>query len=524
MHEHGKDFDKIQLILQTRHKRRGDPINLIKNKDQVRHFYYRTLNKLSKYVPKDKQFNVETDPHQKTVLELRSLTCFGELRKRGIGGLGEKQGKKLHELLECGWTTIRQGGRNVRLKAPTCRALKKLTLSDVLCDESSNQQPPVPAKLDVEFIPLDNETWIAVQGLSKNPRLKTTVSSKKPLSLIITFLAKKWPVISSKPKQFLSLCIAVPIDYLLESPQKDSTVNSVVQDNSATTDRVKQKDVPMETDILDNVDLLTDKEVQDTDPSSQITNVNTTVNTTVNTAQSVVKDVQPVAGSIGESTCKFWTSENASSITIGDIYCKLQRPPKLKFEYLFQQEEILPVKHSHNALQKLVDVAKTEFSTFKKRSTSTKAAPSSTDANAMPAPAQKALRIAPKASERLPFILPSIVQPAARHIYSQPVARHVISHSTTVSPSSSINTTSSLSYVHTRKRTRRTPQPVSQSSNLVQRKLLPRPINAMPRGAVAVSFIPQPVQTISPVPSPGHCPVSNDITSSTLSPKQGLSF
>lgn len=494
LHEHGKDFDKIQVILQTRHKRRGDPKNLIKNKDQVRHFYYRTLNKISKYVPKDKQFTTETDPHQKTVLELRSLTCFGELRKR-VGGLGEKQGKKLHDLLECGWTTIRQGGRNVRLKAPTCRALKKLTLGDALCDESSNQQPAIPPKLDIEFIPLDNATWIAVQGLSKNPRLKTTVSSKKPLSLIITFLAKKWPVKSSKPNQFLTLCIAIPVEYLLdqESPEKNDT-GAAGQPKEISTEP-------------NNVDLLSDKVIQGTTSSSS--------NTIVNSTQNFVKGAgKSVAGSTEAPTCKFWTSSNCRSTTIGDIYCKLQRPPKLKLEYLFQLDESSPVKHSQNALMKLVDVAKTEFSTLKKRSRKAVA-----DSNAMPAPAARTVRIVPKATERLPFILPSVVQPAPRHVYSQPIARQVVNPSSSITPSSSTNTISTSSFAHTRKR-RRVQPPVSQPSNIVQRKLLPRPVNAMPRGAVAVSFIQQPAQVISPVPSPAAVPVNDNIT---LSPKQGLS-
>ena len=496
----------------------------MKNKDQVRHFYYRTLNKISKFIPKDKHPTTESDPHRRTVLELRSLTCFGELRKR-IGGLGEKQGKKLHELLDYGWTTIRQSGRNVRLKAPTCRALKRLTLADTSgkCEESSNHPPPIPTKLDLEFIPVDNATWLAVQGLSKNPRLKTTVSSKKPLSVVITFLTKKWPVKSSKPKtnEFLTLCIAVPVGFFFseESPQTDNTCSNdlptVLDGSSTVSDSNGLGDAVMETDIP--LELLTDGDVQSTNP---LPHQSIAVNNSLNNTQSVYKDSKDasVAGSTEEAPIhpKLWMSESCGNITIGDIYCKLQRPPKLKFEYLFQKEEIPPIGHSHNALQKLVDVAKTEFYTSKKRVVTNKAASNNADTNKMPAPASRTLRIAPKASERLPFILPSIVQPATRQVYGQ---------SGLINCTLPINTTvSTTSFSNTRKRPRKSQLPVSQSPTVVQRKLLPRPVNAMPRGAVAVSFIQQPVQSVSPVSSP--CSASDGVSlavSPSLSPMQGES-
>ena len=46
----GKDFDAIQNLIVQRHKKKGDPDCIIKNKDQVRHFFYRTWHKISKYI------------------------------------------------------------------------------------------------------------------------------------------------------------------------------------------------------------------------------------------------------------------------------------------------------------------------------------------------------------------------------------------------------------------------------------------------------------------------------------------
>jgi len=54
LNEYGKDFDAIQSYLATKLKPRNKTVGCSqyapKNKDQVRHFYYRTWNKISKYL------------------------------------------------------------------------------------------------------------------------------------------------------------------------------------------------------------------------------------------------------------------------------------------------------------------------------------------------------------------------------------------------------------------------------------------------------------------------------------------
>ena len=49
--QHGKDFDSIHNLIVSKCKRRGgsQPI-AVKNKEQVRHFYYRTWHKISKLI------------------------------------------------------------------------------------------------------------------------------------------------------------------------------------------------------------------------------------------------------------------------------------------------------------------------------------------------------------------------------------------------------------------------------------------------------------------------------------------
>lgn len=48
LNEYGKDFDALQNYFMTQGKKKGIPEKMIKNKEQIRHFYYRTWLKISK--------------------------------------------------------------------------------------------------------------------------------------------------------------------------------------------------------------------------------------------------------------------------------------------------------------------------------------------------------------------------------------------------------------------------------------------------------------------------------------------
>ncbi|KAH0631859.1 hypothetical protein JD844_019742 [Phrynosoma platyrhinos] len=95
LYEHGKDFEAIQNNIALKYKKKSKPASMVKNKEQVRHFYYRTWHKISKYIDFD-------------------------------NGMDDKNAAKLNELIQVGATTVRYKGRNLRIKAPMCRALKKL--------------------------------------------------------------------------------------------------------------------------------------------------------------------------------------------------------------------------------------------------------------------------------------------------------------------------------------------------------------------------------------------------------------
>lgn len=99
LYEHGKDFEAIQNNIALKYKKKGKPASMVKNKEQVRHFYYRTWHKISKYIDFD---NVFSQGLKKSSLELYGLICYGELRKKIGGCMDDKNAAKLNELIQAG--------------------------------------------------------------------------------------------------------------------------------------------------------------------------------------------------------------------------------------------------------------------------------------------------------------------------------------------------------------------------------------------------------------------------------------
>ncbi|KAJ8786530.1 hypothetical protein J1605_006019 [Eschrichtius robustus] len=341
LYEHGKDFEAIQNNIALKYKKKGKPASMVKNKEQVRHFYYRTWHKITKYIDFD---NVFSRGLKKSSQELYGLICYGELRKK-IGGshlllvllvtpgwsllvqqhssarMDDKNATKLNELIQAGeaipglaawkshralslrcpvalwlarcplrsdslasrslgsgqpfaslmaalaqslsteavldskaqpdhpplhcldfspgvgsslaatlsfpltpseplhshvdlstphlgparhpqapaarWpavlaTTVRYKGRNLRIKAPMCRALKKLCDPDGLSDEEDQKPVRLPLKVPVELQPRNNHAWARVQSLAQNPRLRMIVELHRKVSSLIEFLKQKW--------------------------------------------------------------------------------------------------------------------------------------------------------------------------------------------------------------------------------------------------------------------------------------------------------------------------------------------
>lgn len=63
----------------------------------------------------------------------------------------------------------------------------------------------LPAKVDVELRPSDNESWYTVQSLAQNPRVKTSLPLQKRLISLIKTLQQKWKSREAKLVIYLSM-------------------------------------------------------------------------------------------------------------------------------------------------------------------------------------------------------------------------------------------------------------------------------------------------------------------------------
>ncbi|GFS35878.1 protein cramped-like [Nephila pilipes] len=193
--EYGKDFESIQSYIAQRGKKKGVAANMIKNKDQVRHFYYRTWHKISKFLEINECVRKQTQ-------ELYGLINYAELRKKIGGCLNEKNRQKLNELVFSGVTTVKHKGKKLRIKTPVCRALKKL---NNVPDTKEPETERLPKEILVEFRPHTNSAWLQVQNLAQNPRVRTKVCLQKRLKSVIEYLQKRWkPYRLKRKEQILS--------------------------------------------------------------------------------------------------------------------------------------------------------------------------------------------------------------------------------------------------------------------------------------------------------------------------------
>lgn len=557
LHEYGKDFDRICNFIATKHKRRGDPPALIKNKDQVRHFYYRSLNKISKYLPAEQLSG--SDNQKKMVIELKGLICYGELRKK-ICGWNDKHGKKLEELLSHGTISIRNKGRNFKIKAPVCRALKRLTSTGQGKEDGDTQPIALPNKLVLELLPHNHSAWAAVQKLSKNPRLRMSVPPKKPLSLMLHFLMKKWHVISRKTLDPLTMCIVVPPEFYVSavvvekqagSPAcKTSSGDLCFVENAAVPDvspledmaktcspssSVEEKSSSGTNDFgLNGILQTASREVVENGCNNPSSAPNTpgssgadnpsqtdqraeafssvegssqrcTETTIIESCSTSEPAKQDEIGSCNDKNHpSLWTLETCGNITFGEIFCKLGRPTKLNLEYAWDGiENNLAPSQTAVSLTRLVDIAAAEFTKGKNGSDESKSTSKSAEVSvtknsshsaakdkgassgvSKEKAASKSTRPATRTSDKLSFILPSVVPPA-----TQTSANKTI-----------------ISDLPPRTRPYSARGHKKQQRPNIHRSILPRPVSSpssVPPGAVAVSFIPHPGHTVGTILASG---------------------
>ncbi|XP_037050338.1 protein cramped isoform X2 [Bradysia coprophila] len=175
LNEYGKDFDAISHYVNAKQRRKSTTDPTYKTKDHVRFIYYQTFHKVIKYL----RFSDDIKKHAQ---ELYALINYGEMRKKLVF-VNAKACMKLKELVYHGSVSIRVKGKNIRIKTPSCKALRQLNQM-----EEWQEEIKLPSKVDVYLKPANVDSWGRVQTLAQNPRVKTILPlQKRVLSLLKTF-------------------------------------------------------------------------------------------------------------------------------------------------------------------------------------------------------------------------------------------------------------------------------------------------------------------------------------------------
>lgn len=208
--EFGKDFQNIQQYMTQKgnkskseqsnnnrsvdqqERRDQDKKDEDKKREQIRNFYNKLYAKLSQLVGK------LDDRVEKVNQELYLLINYGEIWKKHGFIFNNKTKRLLEDLLYQGSTTLRFKNKNVRLRTPPCRALKKI--NEIGVDEKVKvvTTRELPKDVIVEFRPATNRDWLKVQSISQNPRVRARLSIQKRLSNILEFMENKWNILQDK--------------------------------------------------------------------------------------------------------------------------------------------------------------------------------------------------------------------------------------------------------------------------------------------------------------------------------------
>uniref|UniRef100_A0A0P6ITT9 Putative polycomb-group transcriptional regulator n=1 Tax=Aedes aegypti TaxID=7159 RepID=A0A0P6ITT9_AEDAE len=179
LNECGKDFEGIVNYLNTKKRRKEGNNDMVFKVKDVRHLYYQFNQKVSKYL----HFSDEV---KKEAQELYGLINYGEMRKK-VPFQNKKYFHKLKDLVYKGAVMIREKGRNIRIKTPSCRALRKLNQL-----EEWQEEIRLPPRVDVFMKPATVAAWGRVQTLAQNPRVRISVTLQKRVSTLLQLLQAKW--------------------------------------------------------------------------------------------------------------------------------------------------------------------------------------------------------------------------------------------------------------------------------------------------------------------------------------------
>ncbi|KAH8361045.1 hypothetical protein KR200_002519 [Drosophila serrata] len=198
LNEFGKDFEAVANCINAKLKRRNASSDYsFKTKDQVRQHYYQTYHKICKYVRYSEEL-------KKPAQELYTLINYGEMRRKQQF-LTEKHFMKLKQLVYHGQITVRCKGKNIRIKTPSCKALRRLNQLD-----DSLEDIRLPSKVEVLVTPANMEAFGRVQSLAQNPRGRIIVPLHKKLISFIKTFEYKWRSANQRLNEEKSIFCPLP--------------------------------------------------------------------------------------------------------------------------------------------------------------------------------------------------------------------------------------------------------------------------------------------------------------------------
>ncbi|BFZ15204.1 hypothetical protein BsWGS_18243 [Bradybaena similaris] len=187
--EFGRNFEAISRKISHAAKQRGHPL---KDKMQVRYFYYRCWYKISKLIDmNDKDLKMKTS-------ELYGLINYGVL-KNHVTENDPQFVRCLNELIFNGKTTYKarhvknKRTRVGKIQTPVCTILKKINrIEDKQTPEAAAASQRMPHHITLELTPRNSKAWAKVQGISQNPRVRIKLSANRTLQSVFKYLDKKW--------------------------------------------------------------------------------------------------------------------------------------------------------------------------------------------------------------------------------------------------------------------------------------------------------------------------------------------
>ncbi|XP_056643421.1 protein cramped isoform X1 [Diorhabda sublineata] len=410
LNEYGKDFESIQLYISNKFRKKGVPDHFAKTKDQIRHLYYRTWQKISKYL----KFS---EGIKKVTQELYGLINYGELRKK-LGSVNVKYLLKLNKLIYKGSIILRVKGKSIKVKTPYCRALRKLNQLDDKYEEIR-----LPNRLTVELRPKDMASFLKVQSVAQNPRLKTYMPLQKRLSSLIDCLSKRWKSVEANvyDKALISTSITInsipteqeiqinkerlnpllritpPVDCKIEVPSIslgeyfsrqsmcfNSYENRLMSNYKAyrncdnykiinkttkkggrsrtdsASEKLQKNGVNVEEDVCDNIVAAENETSNETTKDASKETSKKSESSEHNTEEVKVQDDKTAIDNDNteklerqeriETLRRGWTIKNSESITMGEIYLMCGSNSKLVLEYSWDPEPI-PESELNNKLE-----------------------------------------------------------------------------------------------------------------------------------------------------------------------------